>query len=120
MLEQTRAPGPPVYRGAWGEDGRLVYIDDPAGPRPLLPMPDALAVEWGTDPRRSVCLAQAILDDATGDREVTDRLDGPFSELLARLPSHGFALSRDEVLQWVTAETDRKNGARPPRGPARS
>ena len=116
----TRASGPPVYRGAWGEDGRLVYIDDPAGARPLLPMPEALVVEWGTDPRRSECLAHAMLRDATGDPEVTVRLGATFSELLARLPSHGFALSRDEVLRWVTAETDRRNAAPPQRAPARS
>jgi hypothetical protein len=109
-----------VYRGAWGEDGRLVYIDEPGGARPLLPMPDAAAAEWGTDARRSLCVAQAILHHATGDAELTDRLAKAFSELLARLPSHGFALSRDEVLEWITAESSRKNGAPPPRAPARS
>ena len=109
-----------VYRGAWGEDGRLIYVDDAKGARPLLPLPDALAAEWGTDAPRSMRLAQAILLDATDDPALAHRLAGSFSELLARLPSCGFALSSDEVLDWVTAEPDRKSGAQPPRAPARS
>ena len=109
-----------IYRGAWGEDGRLVYVDDAKGARPLLPLPDALTAEWGTGAPRSLRLAQAILRDATGDPELAKRLGGPFSELLARLPTRGFALSRDEVLQWITAEADRKNGGQRLRAPARS
>ena len=38
-----------VYRGASGEDGRLIYVDEATGARPLLPMPDALSGECGTD-----------------------------------------------------------------------
>lgn len=116
----SRADGPPIYREPRAEDGRLIYVDGAKGPRPLLPLPDALAAEWGTDARRSLRLAQAILRDATDDSELAERLSGPFSELLARMPSRGFALSRDEVLAWVTSEPDRKNGAPPLRAPARS
>ena len=98
----------------------MIYADDPSGARPLFPIPVARTAEWGTDAPGCRPLAEAILRDATGEAAVAGRLSGPFSELLALLPSNGFALSQDEVLDWVTAQTDRKNGSPPVRAPAHS
>ena len=100
-----------VYRGAWGVDGRIVWVQTPDGPRSLGVHDTSVGLygwqEWGTDAAACATLAETILRDATGDAEVAFRMRKSFATLLANFPASGFAISRQEVKRWFQT----RNGA---------
>ena len=57
----------------------------------------------GPGPRE---VARAILIDATGNEMLAERLCRPFTwEVVSKLPSDGFRITRKDVLAWVEAPT---------------
>jgi hypothetical protein len=101
----TPATASCVYRGAWGIDGRIAYIDDGGTLRPILDGGDAVhVIEWGAPSVGCERLARAILQHATGDHRVAQAWGEGFAEVLSRFPHQGFALTHAEVLRWVEVQ----------------
>jgi hypothetical protein len=94
-----------VYRGGWGEDGPIAFVQ--VGDRIAALGTDpcvAAAIDWGTHARGTGLLARAILEHLLDDPLAVEGHAPHLTELLASLPRHGFALSEDEILGWLEAQ----------------
>jgi hypothetical protein len=95
---------PCVYRGSWGEDGPIAFVQ--VGDRIAALGSDpcvAAAIDWGTHAQGTGLLARAILEHLLDDPVDVERHAPHLTELLARLPRQGFALCEEEILGWLEA-----------------
>jgi hypothetical protein len=96
---------PRVYRGSWGEDGPIAFVQ--VGDRIAALGSDprvAAAVDWGTHARGTGLLARAILEHLLDDPLDVETHAPHLTELLASLPRDGFALREEEILGWLDAQ----------------
>jgi hypothetical protein len=96
---------PRVYRGSWGEDGPIAFVQ--VGDRIAALGSDpcvAAAIDWGTPAQGTGLLARAILAHLLDEPLDVDRHAPHLTELLASLPRDGFALRDEEILGWLEAQ----------------
>jgi hypothetical protein len=100
-----------VYRGAWGIDGRIAYLEDPTGITALAhDCEKARLFEWGTQSPGTVELAAAIVSDLVAKdsrRTASQAQIRRLSELLAAMPHDGFALREGEIDRWIRSADHR-------------
>lgn len=95
------------YVGVTTAFDKAVFVDGERGLQTLRLAGSALTFGYawgraGSGPRE---VARAILIDATGNEMLAERLCRPFTwEVVAKLPSDGFRITRREVLAWVEGE----------------
>lgn len=96
-----------VYRGAWGVDGRIAYVEGPTGISGLAHSCEkARLFEWGTHGPGTVELAAAIVSDLVAkerQRNAGEAQIRRLSDLLAAMPHDGFALSAGEIDHWISS-----------------
>lgn len=97
-------PTEPSYIGVTTAFGKTVFIGDEAGLQTLRLGDSALTsgYTWGRAGPGPREVARAILIDATGNEMLAERLCRPFTwEVVSKLPSDGFCITRKDVLAWV-------------------
>jgi hypothetical protein len=102
----ARSPGETeaTYVGRWTPLGRAVFLEQDGAARPLRLSESALAhgYAWGRTGSVPREVARAILLDATDNEMLAERLCRPLTwEVIARLPTEGFRITRTEILAWV-------------------
>jgi glutamine phosphoribosylpyrophosphate amidotransferase len=91
-----------LYCAAWGTDGRIAYVRQPNGLRPLrMDSRRAHLIEWGAESSGTELLAAAILRDLRPEQAESEAGRRSIAQLLAAMPSEGFALSAEALVRVI-------------------
>ena len=98
-------PAEPSYIGVTTAFGKTVFIGDEEGLQTLRLLGGSELTSgytWGRAGPGPREVARAILTNATGNEMLAERLCRPFTwEVVSKLASDSFCVTRKEVLAWV-------------------
>jgi hypothetical protein len=106
--QEQAEPAEVSYIGVTTAFEKTVFVDGERGLQVLRLSGSTLTTAgytWGRAGPGPREVARAILIDATGNEMLAERLCRPFTwEVVSKLPSDGFCITRKEVLAWVEGE----------------